>query len=100
MSFVLGGTKGADLSDNIARTDGVRPRKLHPFNDQTFAQMPYSSLRYIVRRLGLRNVYNVPAHAGYCNEATVGEALKLILLLSPELGSRAHSRRPHRRPSS
>jgi len=43
--------------------------------------MPYSSLRCIVRRLELWNVHNVPAHTGCRNEATVGEALKLILLL-------------------
>jgi len=45
----------------------------------------------IVRRLELQNVHNLPAHTGCRNEATVSEALKLILLFSPDLGSRARA---------
>jgi hypothetical protein len=82
-TFRLGGHKVRDFCGNISGTDAVRPRKPHPFNSQAFAQMAHASFRCIVRCLELRGVHNMPTHARRRDEAAVGEAGKIVLLLLP-----------------
>src|ERR1700728_640379 len=90
--FRLWGHKVRDFCGNISGADAVGPRKPHPFNSQTFAQMAHASLRCIVRRLELRDVHNMPTHARRRDEAAVGEAGKIVLLLlAPDLAGCARA---------